>query len=347
MFDPNGVILLPVAVLALAAAWFILLAFRSRSRLEFRARLLEVLARATKNDLPLAPLLESAAAEHGGQRRRALERIHDRLEEGATLSEACAAAGRRFFPRHVQGALRAAEGGAALAPVLAATASDASTSLATRHRITLTLVYPLLLGCVVVGFQQGMLRELIEDLDNWAAPAAAIAQVAVWVCLALVAAGTLAGLVLHYLRALPGARLVAGERMLRAMAPQVRAGIALPESLRRCAETAGTGRHARAAHAAARQLESGAPLEDAVVILAWPDFVAARLAGAGSREPGRLAQLMTGLADECARRYGARVDKALRWTYPVAIGATGVLVALQFAAVMQVITYWQGAASPW
>jgi len=347
MFDPGTLILLPVAVLALAAAWFFLLAFRSRSRLEFRARLLEVLARATRNDLPLTPLLESAVAEHRGRRRRVLERIHDRLEEGASLSEACAAADRRFFPRHVQGALRAAEGSAALAPVLLATASDASTSVAARHRVMLTLVYPLLLGCVVVGFQQGTLGFVTGGLEEWAPPAATIAQAAVWACLALVSAGTLAGLVLHYLRALPGGRLVAGERMLRAMAPQIRAGISLPESLRRCADTAGTGRHARAARAVARQIESGAPLADVVAGLRWPEFVVARLAGAGSREPGRLAQLLAGLADECARRYRARVETVLRWAYPLAIAAIGVLVALQFAAVMQFINYWRGVAGPW
>jgi len=342
MIDPE-LFLLPVAVLALGAAWFFLLAFRSRSRLEFRARLLEVLARATRNDLPLTPLLESAVAEHRGRRRRVLERIHDRLEEGASLSEACAAADPRFFPRHVQGALRAAEGSAALAPVLAATASDVSTSLAARHRVTLTLAYPLLLGCVVVGFQQGALRLVTEDLEGWAT----LAQGAVWACLALVFAATLAGLVLHYLRALPGGRLVAGERMLRAMAPQVRAGSSLPESLRRCADTAGSGRHARAARAVARQIEAGAPLADVVTGLHWPDFVVARLAGEGSREPGRLAQLLAGLADECARRYRARVEKALRWAYPLAIAAIGVLVALQFAAVMQYINYWRGVAGPW
>jgi type II secretory pathway component PulF len=350
MFDPELeiIILLPAAVLALAAAWLFALAFRARSRLEFRARLLEVLARATRHGLPLAPLLASAAAEHRGRRRLALERIHDRLEEGAPLSEACASAGRRFFPRHVQGALRAAEGGAELEPVLAATADDTSTSLATRHRLTLTLVYPLLLGCVVVGFQQGSMHFLTAEMsDGWSPPAAAAAQAAIWAVLALVLAATLGGIVLHRLRALPGGRLVAGERMLRAMAPQIRAGVSLPESLRRCAGTAGTRRHARAAGAAARRLESGAPLQDVVAGLRWPGFVVARLAGTGSREPGRLAQLLTGLADECARRYGARVDRALRWTYPVAIAAIGVLVALQFSAVMQVITYWQGAAYPW
>ncbi|MHC4133576.1 MAG: type II secretion system F family protein [Planctomycetota bacterium] len=349
MFDPEleTLVLMPVAVLALAAAWFFLLAFRSRSRLEFRARLLEVLARATRNDLPLAPLLESAVTEHRGRRRRTLERIHDRLEEGASLNEACAEADRRFFPRHVQGALRAAEGTAALAPVLAATASDASTSLATRHRVTLTLVYPLLLGCVVVGAQQGSLHFLNDELTDWTPPAAAVAQVAIWAGLALVLAGTLAGIVLHYLRALPGARLVAGERMLRAMAPQIRAGLSLPESLSRCAEAAGTARHARAAQAAARRLESGAPLADVVTGLGWPDFVTVRLMGTGSREPGRLAQLLKGLADECARRYRARVERTLRWAYPLAIAAIGVLVALQFSAVMQIINYWQGVAWPW
>jgi type II secretory pathway component PulF len=347
MVEPDAIILLPVAGLALAGAFCFMLAFRARSRIEFRARLLEVLARATRNDLPLAPLLERAVAEHGGRRRRVLERIHDRLEEGASLSEACAVAGRRLFPRHVQGALRAAEGSAALAPVLTATADDASTSAAARHRITLTLVYPLLLGCLVVASQQGTLALVTECLEDWTPPAAMISRSALWVVLALVGGGTLVAVVLHHLRALPGGRLVAGERMLRAMAPQIRAGTSLPESLRGCAETAGTGRHARAARAAARRLESGAPLEDVVGTLAWPAFVSTRLTGAGSREPGRLAQLITGLADECARRYRARVEGTLRWIYPVAIAATGVLVALQFAAVMQVITYWQGAASPW
>lgn len=347
MSDLEAVILLPVAALALAATWLFALAFRARSRIEFRARLLEVLARATHNELPLAPLLARAVAEHRGRRRRTLARIHARLEEGATLSQACAAGDRRFFPRHVQGALRAAEGGAALAPVLAATAADASSSLATRHRVTLTLVYPLLLGCVVVGFQQGALHLLTEGMPGWTPPAAAAAQVAVGAGLALVLAAALAGMVLHLLRALPGARLIAGERMLRSMAPQVRAGLALPESLRRSADAAGTARHARAAHAAARQLEAGAPLADVVGGLRWPAFVARRLAGAGSLDPGRLAQLLGGLADECARRYRERVERSLRWTYPVAIAAIGVLVALQLSAVMQVITYWQGAAYPW
>ncbi|MHC4579068.1 MAG: type II secretion system F family protein, partial [Planctomycetota bacterium] len=224
---------LPATLVALVTGWFLLVASRSVFTLEFRARILEVLAQAAAHGLAPAPLFARAAAEHRGRRRRALERMHARIEAGAPLSEACALA----FPRHVVGAIRASEGGAALAATLAWHATDASERLFVRHRAALTLVYPLLLGCLLLLLQGNVFGHLVEveDAVRGERSLEGLATI-VHASAALVVGGALVGLAFR--RRLPGARLLAGGRLLHAMAPHLAAGAAWPAALRRAADAA-------------------------------------------------------------------------------------------------------------
>ena len=106
--------LLPAPPLLLIAVGLGVLAvfarqLRTRRRMERRARLLEVLAMATRRALPLAPLLEKAASDDPS-----LARMAGKVAAGAPLSEALP----RGFPGYAVAAIRAAEGTARLSEVL-------------------------------------------------------------------------------------------------------------------------------------------------------------------------------------------------------------------------------------
>ncbi|MHC5011412.1 MAG: type II secretion system F family protein, partial [Planctomycetota bacterium] len=122
-----------VAVVLLVTLAGFAQAHRSRCWLELRAALLDLLASATRRGVPLHALLVAAAAERTGRERNAILDLALRLELGRSLAEALEALPDRVLPRHVAGAVRAAEGTARLPDVLEAAASDAAESVAMRH----------------------------------------------------------------------------------------------------------------------------------------------------------------------------------------------------------------------
>jgi hypothetical protein len=294
--------------------------------LEVRTRLLELFSLATARGAPLAPLVARSAAEHGGRTRLRLQRVHKRLAEGGTLSAACAAGGSSLFPPHVIGAVRAAEGSAALPAALDAAARDATAALHLRHRWLLAAAYPAFLAAflALVTDRLRLFEGMEESLDvSWTVHAAPLVLWGVAGAAALVCVTRFA---FRRLCVLEGPRLLAAERLLRALAPFIAAQVPLPEALRRAAPACGNAAMAAGARDAARALENGEPPSRALPEIPLPRFVHARIA---------LSHNYAALAEECALRYRDHAERMLRWALPLALLVLGAVAALQFAGIMR------------
>ncbi len=296
---------------------------RYYGHLEVRTRLLELLALATARGAPLAPLVARSAAERGGRTRLRLQRIHARLAEGCTLSAACVEGGWSLFPPHVIGAVRAAEGTAALPAALDAAARDATAALHLRHRWLLVAAYPAILA-VLLASTSAAWSELLVWWDGETVASATLVPALLWALAACVALVLVARFALRRLCVLEGPRLLAAERLLRALAPHA-PHVPLHEALRRAAPACGNAAMAAGARDAARELEDGADPSRALPEIPLPRFVHARLL---------LARDYAALADECALRYRDHAERMLRWALPAALLVLGAVAALQFAGIM-------------
>jgi len=298
---------------------------RAYGLLEFRTRLLEMLALAVARGAPLGSFFARAAMERKGRTRLLLHRMHARLREGGTLSSACAAGGWALFPPHVLGAVRAAEGTAALAGALDAASRDATAALHLRHRWLLVAAYPLLL-IAILSLVMTRLRIFAEMDDLARMPwTAHVAPPLLWGAAGAAALAFAVRFALRRLCVFEGARLLAAERLLRALAPHIAANLPLQEALRRAAPACGNRSMAAGARDAARELDAGTDPSRALPEIPLPRFVQARLA-AGNHEA---------LADECAARYRDRAERVLRWALPLALLVLGMVAALLFAGVME------------
>ncbi|MFB3066020.1 MAG: type II secretion system F family protein [Planctomycetota bacterium] len=325
-----------------------------RRQMEFRARLCEVMARATARGLALVPLLERAEKEHRGRRRKTLAGILQRMRAGIPLSESLASA-PGAFPPQVVSAVRAAEGTAALAGVLADQASDAVGVLAARQRALLAVLYPALL-CVVLLVTHGFWVVWMDDAELWYASwgprwilrADRVSGIAV----ALVLTGVLALLMcarrFGSLRVLlPGARLRGSERLLRNLSSLVAGHLPLHTALRGAAPACGNRAVERGALQAADLLEQGGTTYAAWAVTGLPESIRARASASGPSSAARLCERLRSLADECARRHNALIDRLLRWLHPVSLLVVGVLVAFMLGAVFAGIRSYAVEAGLW
>ncbi|MHC4933109.1 MAG: type II secretion system F family protein [Planctomycetota bacterium] len=285
---------------------------RHRRRMERRARLLEVLAMATRRALPLAPLLERAASDDPS-----LARTAGKIAGGAPLSESLP----RGLPKHAIAAIRAAEGTARISDVLAGLARDEAAALTLRQQRNLAAVYPVLLALALVGvtwFLDGLWRRsmdwaelVISPLQRWGA-AATLTVVGVVVLLMI-------------WKRLGGRRLPAAERLLRCTDSLLKAGLPMHQALRGAADASGLRAVARSARAAALLLEQGDAPETAWRRIPLPAFVQER-AVAGTE--------LERLAEECARRHRERVERWLRWSQPISLALLSVAIWMQYAGLM-------------
>ena len=322
---------LPLAAILFGLFWLAAVLVRARGTLELRTRLLEMFALATSRGLPLTPLASRAADEQSGRRKLRVARIHRELDRGGSLTDACAAAGRGLFPGHLIGAIRSAEGSAALPRALEAAARDAAGSQMLRHRLLVVALYPALVGVALLFVLQPVVRWIPDSLEIAEPASLRLVPVVAWSVIGALAVVALLWQALRRLCLLPGARLLASQRLLRALAPHLDAGEPLPMALRRAAPACGNRAMAAGARDAAAELEAGMGWHDAVGCMPVPRFVRDRLRG------GDPAGMLPGLADECARRYGARVDRLFRWAHPLALLVLGVLAAMHFAGLMEIL----------
>jgi len=330
--------------------------FRVRHRYELRLRMLEMLALATSRRLPLPDLLERAATEARGVDRRRIKQLRRELLAGEPLSAAMAKQGKRRFPEHVVAAIRAGEESGRISPVLANLARNETGAIDVRHRAEMTLAYPAGLAGVLLLYG-GLTSNVFDEWGGiWSARGAldsTILYVGSWIGPAM-GVGILGAIALHalILRPLgfyPGARLLGWARLLRSAAPLAATGLTLHETLRHSAPASGDRGLTRATEAAADRLEQGAHPSTVWAALPAPVFVRERAAAGVRRSSVQYSDLLEDLGIECARRYGERVSRWLRWIGPLAILAIAIAVLVQYGVLMHGLNVIREGlwAAPW
>ncbi|MEM7202047.1 MAG: type II secretion system F family protein [Planctomycetota bacterium] len=341
-----------------------------RQRLDFRARILDLLATAARRQVPFAPLLERAATEHRGRRRETLAAVAGAMSRGTSLSRALADHARHLFPQRVVASVQASEGTAQLPAMLHSLSLETTQALSARHRLSMTMFYPVCLGLFLIGMQTvyvdfaGSSRAALgeaETTDNGVllSRVATGLIVAVWLLVGVVMLYRMLGWRIGFCQRLADtlvqrvkfldhlARLAGAERLLRSTASLVGAGLSLPQALRRSAPATGNLRLGRAAVASAQVMEDGASAEAAWRRTLLPEFAALRAATATGSTPSELALALSSLATECGNRLTGQVDRCLRWVHPITIGLFGLLLAAQFAGVFDLIYRFHEEARLW
>ena len=306
-----------LGLVALMATLLWISLFQVRTRIEFRARLCEVLAAAARRGMPLQPVLVAAQSDFRGARGRALARVCTALDDGLPMHEACRRAGRRYFPRDVLAGIAVAEGSASFPSALQAAAIDSERALDMRHRSLLALAYPAVLIAIVpvVLFASYRLAYIIEILElpatraaSWVTLSQEVGQAAFWGVAVLTASWLFLGRWLPY----PGRRLLRAQRSLRAGATRLRAGSDWTSAPSRL-----------------------------------PTDLAARLTIALTHAPERAAESIEAIAAECARRGDERARQSMRIVQTVLLFVIGFVAMLQFGSVFLVQRVCLEAITPW
>ncbi len=356
---------------ALIAALFVPI-YLMRRKLDLRGQLLTLMATGTRRAVPLGPLLQRASEEHPAGTRRLLAALAADINAGASLSRALAEQARPLFPLRIIAAIRASEGTAELPTTLTSLSVDTTQALAARHRLSMTMFYPICLGAFLIGLQTFYLEFAGFGHETLAGDGTVMSSASVWIArlttalmlgvMAVVGIGItyqLLGGRAEPLRRLADAvtrraafldtiaRLAGGERLLRSTGALVGAGLPLPEALRRSAPATGSTRLSGAAVAAAQAIEEGVEPQAAWARTALPEFAAVRAALASDAPAPTLARSLAGLADECAIRLQRHVDRWMRWVHPIAVVLFGVLLAVQFAGVFGLIHRFHAEANLW
>ncbi len=352
-----------VLVPVLMFVGFLIHALRTQAKLEFRTQLLEMLAAAVRRRMPLIPLLEQAAKGLPLRQARILVDIAGHLRAGRPLNSALAAQGAQYFPDHVVLAIRTGAGTAQLATMLDLLANDVRQSLSARHRFVMALLYPALVGgvLVVVGWNwlsmagNAYSQYTATQTPSWDQPLALLLWTAMTLLLLVhaIAAyvgrpGLLGAAVAWLIPPVQHARrLLFGERLLRGVALLVRAGMPLAAAMRSCATSMGDTSATRATQASAALMESGAPADEALAQAPLPRFAMARAAAAVRADPVTVANRLQALATECGSRFQTTCDHALSVVNPIALLLVGVALAGLFHRVLYTHTLCLQAVVPW
>ncbi|MFO0932546.1 MAG: type II secretion system F family protein [Planctomycetota bacterium] len=339
----HAAVVLGLPLVALATP-FVLGTLR-RVRAERRAALLEALALAARRGVPLAAPLRRAATVAKPSRAAALGALAADLDAGRPLAEALRARLPREVPASVAAALAAGERASRLPQALEHAAADASRDLAAGHRVALAAFYPGLLFVGLALLHTRLLEGRLEGIRAEAAADLGAATGAVVVVRAALVAVGLAAVLLPIVRRLrPRVDGAASARFLRGVALQVDAGRPLHAALAEGADAAGVARLARAARGAGARVAAGEPAAEAWRALPLPRAARERLAVA---PPAGLARLLPEVADACDAREARRVERFVAWAVPAATLAAGLLVALDYAVLTDVMNAVRDTARPW
>ena len=312
--------------------------FLARRRQESRARLLEVLARAVTRGRPLPPLTARIASELRGGVRRKVDALTRQLSAGHSLADSFAAAGDLLPWRDIE-AIRHAQDGPALAPVLEELARDAGRGLMVRHRIGLALAYPALLVPLVAlswWLVSSLTRALpIPDLpflniDSLLSslPFLGFAVIGTFVLLFSPSFSWLKPRRISFI-----SRTAAEARLYRLAAVHLDTGRTLPDALRFAAAGAGRRSVTRRAEDAAARVASGETVRDV-----WPWFPAA-----GASLAGRLRRM----ADHRRERQRARTERRFALLHPMTVIVFAALTFVEFRVLVEIFEEGRKAALPW
>jgi type II secretory pathway component PulF len=313
--------------------------------------------------MPLVPLLEQGAKGLSVRKARMLLDVAGHLRAGEPLSKALQAQGPQYFPDRVILAIRTGTGTAQLATMLDLLAKDVNRALASRHRFVMALLYPALVGgvLVVVGFNWLALGgHILAEFattppPTWHQPL----SVLLWASMTLLLLIHATASYLHRPDLLGAAvawlippvrrarRLLHGERLLRGVALLVRAGMPLAAAMRSCATTIGDPGAARATLASAALIESGAPADEALAQAPLPRFAMARAAASVRADPATVASRLQNLANECGSRLQTTCNRAVSLVNPIALLLVGAALAGMFHRIMLTQALCLQAVTPW
>ncbi len=353
-------------VMAAAAVAFLVTAFLAatltdRARDDLRLHLFRVLEMAARRGYPLGQALTAVGHDFEGPRVRRVHRAIELLDRGLPLSAALEQGAPGIVPPHAVDAIRAAEGDGRLAEALEALARESLAAPLVRTRFHLALLYPAVL--LVFGAGIGYLatweclrvretRSMEVRYQEAIGLGADVSALSAWAAAAL-AASLAAARLLRWdrlrrrlrLRLDPVAirlpfvgaavEMAAAERVCRALAPLVRAGVPMDRALDRAGPASGNLSVEREASAAAAAVRGGISAHEAILGMGLlPRLVRARAAAACGGAPDRLASALEALAAECNERRRHREATLVASVYPVSIVLCGVLALLQFRGVM-------------
>lgn len=367
----NGLWPLELAFLAIvAAAWFA----RGRAAAELRARLFEAMSAAVRRGVPLAPLVEHAAAERGRRTGASLRRLAEDLESGTSLAGALAHCRALRVPAPALAAIDASDGGPGLAGVLAAAARDTTTHLAVRHRAWGAAAYPLV---VIAGLSWSAsvsfprLGEVFDSMDlvppfsAWQVglptfSAEVLSLVLGVACSVVLLRGLAAPFrsrgpvraprrgVLESIPPFRGpAKLAGSARFLDALAALVRAGEPLADAVRTAAPASGHRAVHLGALALADAVESGKSATVAWDRVPLAPSLRSRAVAACSRAPSEAASALERLAVECRARRDACAEARLRWAAPAGVLVAGTFVALTLHGLFSMLDRIREAVPRW
>ena len=333
-------VLLSVLLMLGAVLWR---SIRAHGRIELRARIMELVARALERGRSLPGLFERLDAEFP---RRGLDQTATALSAGAPLADALSAGSAPLFPTPWPDLVRAVEGDGRLAGVLRTEAHEQARQGRFFERLLLSLVYP---GILVFGAcSVHQLHGRIHGSLGWQ-----------WLLngyelnvgvIAIVFALTVAFLALRlnqwpaWLPRLGWSRRTSRARILRVVSTLLESGVPLHQALR-CVQPLGdTARLRNAIAQAADVAAQGGTPGETLAFLGVARSQRARIAGATGTS---LLERLRAVASQMERRLRTRQQRILTGLRPGAVLVIGAFVLVGYAAFMQFLVRAQQSAMPW
>lgn len=319
---------------------------RRRRALEWRIRILELLATAARRGLSLVVTLERAAASGPARLSKLCRELARRMTAGTGLSSSLAEVAPDCFPATCVAVIDGAEGTAGLADALEDLALRSSEHQSMGYRMRMALTYPAILAVVFLGAHLGAAHAL--SASRRSRGIRADADLAAWIGLGALVLGVLVlQRMLHRReslgRILPAAwsrlvsRSVAGRfraagEFLSALSHVVAAGVPLPAAIRRVAGACGNPALQEGVCRAASALEEGVDPERAWRRTWLPELAVAMASPVARSSAQSHAEALQRTAAECRRRWLQFWERSLTLMPVLCVAALGVLLALDFAA---------------
>ncbi|MBX3436444.1 MAG: type II secretion system F family protein [Planctomycetaceae bacterium] len=303
--------------------------------------------------IPLDVGLRGTASHSEGLLRDVANRIADRTARGVALTEAVAEEGTAV-PAEYRALLLAGLRTGRLAEVLESISEVGESISGLRRQLRLSMVYPAIVLMLAYGLFLGLLIYVVPTLHRtqemfrmqestflrllisasetvgiWGI-GLPLALIALWIVVRLY--GVMLGRPssLDGLRWLPGAREVGVSRFAHVLAVLVQHGLPFPDAVRLSGDASGSTKLQSAAGAIAKDVESGASLDDALAgVRSIPAFL--KWLMVFGAQQGSLADSLRQAAAVYEQRALVRLDRFRRLVPPVIVLVFGGLITLIYA----------------